>query len=940
LKREKVLRGIAHIACRHHKLVLLTAVILTVLAILPIGRGMHKSFDVSKMLPQDIPAAQAFTRAITDFGSADDAVVVFKLHEQTSEAVEAAGKVADGAVKTLLENPNVESAFCRMFTDEERDYFLKTVLPHRGLLLLDDEHLDAVKKKLEPDQIEKSVRRTARKLKGTVTSGKTSELAALNVVGLASIFEEGLKEIIGSSDDKISNSGYLVDKNRTMMLIIIQPRKPAQDVIFSETVMADIAAAVDAELEKTPEAAKKLFYVEYGGGYEIAKTYDHKVNSTLMGTVTTSVIAVILLFGYFFRRYGVLFYIGIPLVMIVAWTAGLGWLIFGQLNIVSCGFAAVLVGLGVDYAVHIYNRYVEERSTGENVYDSFSASLAHTGWGVIIGMVTTCFAFLALNAAEFSQLAEFGFLAGMGIAMSVPGMLFILPALIAWRNSYKPENIRVLRPTTFFLPELAGFMEKHRRKSFGITLLITFACGGVLLLRPEPIHFDPSLDSLRPQERVFELNGEIARAFSNRNPNKLYLLAYGESEEEALDEAARLVKGCKKLVENGDLEGYNSPMQYLPAPSMQKSRLEQLRSIDFDEALTTLRESIASQGLQEEAFSFTIDLLKQHQELLKTGGVVLATDFDGTPIWRFLKRLVAPHRERYDLKFAFPPESAFPLELAEDAKNRDDEVVAKAGDVLSQDDVRKLIDPALPHMKQVRRILVKARGWTVKTNIYLPTMKSSKVGALKIDSEWMQRVRQTLELKEKADVNAPGVGAYITGVSILTHELADVVKADFWNISVWVFLISMCVLACFYWRHPVRVVYCALPVSLGLLVLFGVMSAFHIDFNFVNILSVPIIIGLGIDNGIHLVNRFFEGDRKIRPMIVDTGRALMITSLTSMAGFGSLAISGYEGITSMGILCVLALATTLFSSLFMMPAIVSTFSPVEEKPKSHESDQD
>ena len=157
---------------------------------------------------------------------------------------------------------------------------------------------------------------------------------------------------------------------------------------------------------------------------------------------------------------------------------------------------------------------------------------------------------------------------------------------------------------------------------------------------------------------------------------------------------------------------------------------------------------------------------------------------------------------------------------------------------------------------------------------------------------------------------------------ILAHDLASVVKADFKRVSVAVFLICALVLALFFYKDPIRAVWSLTPILLGLLFLLGFMSAAGIHFNFVNILAVPIIIGLGVDNGIHLTERFYESGYSARTIASDTGRALIVTSLTSMAGFGSLAISGYEGVASMGRLTIYALGWVLFASLFSLPAVL------------------
>ncbi|MBN2710811.1 MAG: hypothetical protein JXR97_00050 [Planctomycetes bacterium] len=114
----KLLEFIARISCRRYKLVLCVAATLTVLSLLPpLMIGMHFAFDISKMLPQEIPAARAFTKAVVDFDSVDEAVVVFRLMDGMGQ-VDDVGRVAEKIAERLREDENIKSAFCRKFNEK------------------------------------------------------------------------------------------------------------------------------------------------------------------------------------------------------------------------------------------------------------------------------------------------------------------------------------------------------------------------------------------------------------------------------------------------------------------------------------------------------------------------------------------------------------------------------------------------------------------------------------------------------------------------------------------------------------------------------------------------------------------------------------------------------------------------------------------------------
>lgn len=936
MNHTQIFEKIAHLACRRYGWVLMVAAALTVLSwVPPVYKGMRNSFDLGRMLPQEIPAMRAFTRAITDFGGADDAVVVFYLsgkNEKAGDPIDTkvraenfklAAPLADRIVERLRKNEDIEGVFCRKYTKEEKDFLIKEELPKRGLVMLSEQDIAAVEHKLQPDVIRASVRHTANRLRSVVSSDKVDEMTTMNALGIAGIFNAATKSVSGNDEN---SSEYIVDKDRTMLLLVAQPKYPAQSIAFASKIMGEIEKETRAEIEaqaaKTP--AVKDLRVEFGGGYEAARTYASLVHWILFATLLCSTSGVVALFGFCYRRIGVVFYIGIPLLMVVSWTGGLGCLIFGQLNVISCSFAAVLMGLGIDYAIHIYNRYVEERGKGESVEESFRVGLSETGWGVLMGMATTCAAFASLLTTRFSQLAEFGVMGAMGIALSAPVMLFILPALITWRNIRRPEPPRALKPVNFFLPKLATLLERRRHATLFITVGMGVIC--VLLMIFHPVGFDDRMALLRPQQRAFELNGEIAQVFSNRNPNKLLLLAYGDNETQALEEAAKLTAGCDRLLKKGLINDYESVMRYLPAPSEQHKRLEQLSKIDFDKATGVFKEALKENGLTEDAFQFNFDLLRHHAELVKHPVPVLASDFASTPVGRLTTRFIAPRQQQYYIDQRLPEDSMYPVKLAKAAtSHKDDRIIYPAGTVLTREQVHALVSPSVPQEDRVKLLTIYDHGWSVKINIYPPVIEGSKDGDPKIDNDWLAKVKKELGLPEKLDPDHDK--GFLTGVALLSKELASVVKEDFERITLGIFGIAVLVLAIFYYKHPVRVIYSLMPLSLGLLYCFGIMSISGMKFDFINILSMPIILGISVDNGIHFVNRYFDDHRQMRPMVEITGRGMLITALANNIGFESLLVSGYQGLNSLGNLTALASTTVIFASLVAFPVILATLSP-------------
>lgn len=1003
---QRLLRGCGHLACTHHNEVLLVATVLTLLSFIPpylsVSSGSGFSASISKLMPRDNTSAQVFTRALNDFGAADEVYVVFRVdHEADLPAV---GRHVIGLAQRLASHPDFQDAYCQTVRPDEKDFLQEEIL-QRGLLYLPPAGVAEVEERLNEKALGKAVKRTASTLFAATGSEEKAHLILLKELGLDGIFRKHLPTLFRSFGSG-GPAGLLSappDESNPSALILLaaQPNGPAQRLEYSQQIMERVRRETTACHQAMPPALRAGVRVEYAGGYQVAVRYIAQIRSSLGWTLLTSLIGVLCLFGFCYRRYGVMLYVGVPLTMAVAWTMGAGWLIFGKLNMVSCAFAAVLVGLGVDYGIHIYNRYVEERAAGGGVEESFLVSLAQTGSGVVIGMLTTSMSFFALMVTQFKGLSQFGTLAGVGLALALPAMVFVMPALVVWRSKRGGgEHARTRRSSTFGLPRLAQVVKRHPWPIAITGIAAALVCGGAVLVNPNAIRFDERLASLRPtRDPVFALGKEIARRFTRKSPARQMVLITGDTQEEALNRASRLKTGLAALKEDGLLRDYELLTQFIPSPEEQKARRAAIGRIDFETAAAVLRAQSRRRNLDPLAFEPIFSFFENHRSLARADRPVLPTDYRHTPAWRLIHRLVGRHKIRYRLDHKRRPHvhevfaRGETLVLAEIPMTRTGELLFERGyhltptalDLLetrgvsivtcgttvagpterrTTSEARAALErgeavvlteairtaqgasilasgtqitpdiAALLERCDVRQIAAYDKGWSVLAYIYPPL---NQLEDLELKDDWVKTVR--------ARIGEDNDQVSVTGTMIVAHDLATVVKNDFRYITLAVGLIATLVLVVCY-RDLVKVFFSLLPIVLALLYLSGIMGlasffAARVEpssglydflsgisyFNFINVLVVPIIIGLGVDNGIHLVHRFYEAGRDVVPMVADTGRAIVITNLTSMVGFGSLWVGSYKGLTSMGMLSVFGLGLSLIASVVVLPAVITIFLP-------------
>ena len=123
-------------------------------------------------------------------------------------------------------------------------------------------------------------------------------------------------------------------------------------------------------------------------------------------------------------------------------------------------------------------------------------------------------------------------------------------------------------------------------------------------------------------------------------------------------------------------------------------------------------------------------------------------------------------------------------------------------------------------------------------------------------------------------------------------------------------------------RHFGYVLLTLMPVGSGMLMLFGVMGLLDIPLNPANMIVLPLILGIGIDDGVHVVHDFRNQNGRYM-LSRSTATAVLLTSLTTMIGFGSLMIAGHLGLKSLGRVLTIGVNCCLMTSLVMLPALLT-----------------
>jgi len=194
-----------------------------------------------------------------------------------------------------------------------------------------------------------------------------------------------------------------------------------------------------------------------------------------------------------------------------------------------------------------------------------------------------------------------------------------------------------------------------------------------------------------------------------------------------------------------------------------------------------------------------------------------------------------------------------------------------------------------------------------------------------IQARMKQEIYERDNLRE-FDAFATSISDKYFGMPLVGKQLEDYMKRDFLVST----LIAAALIIFILWgtlRGGIRALLAATPLILGYVWMLGGMKLLQIDFNFINITISPLLIGIGVDNGIHILHRYAE-ERAINSegAIERGGRmtavAVIVTSLTTMLVFGSLLLARTPGLRLLGASALFGIGFALVFSLLFLPAAI------------------
>ncbi|MEN8164774.1 MAG: MMPL family transporter, partial [Acidobacteriota bacterium] len=535
--------------------------------------------------------------------------------------------------------------------------------------------------------------------------------------------------------------------------------------------------------------------------------------------------------------------IGIPAAGLIALGTALVWLAAGlgltrgSVSMVVVGFAAVLLGLGIDAAIHGGAALRRHTLAGLGRFEAALKTVQEVGPAVLTASITTAAAFGVLAFSALPPLRELGMVIAFGMAMVIIATATLGLALASLLGRFHGRAGVVWTLIGQLVDSVVSLAEAWPRAVVMLATLATAAAGTQIT----GIELRPDLSRLRPANHpVVEAGRRLASTFGIGGDTATLLIT-GDDLDQALahSRSARAILGEKH-------PGITvlSPDQRLKGPKAISERLKTLRDLPFDEAATLLRAELLSAGLNPEAFSPGLSALEAFANGMDPGG------------------------ERHTL--------VDQLQITEDGQT----MAALA--------------------------------------LRLP------------EGLWPEGPPASV----RAAVEKVAPGALFASMPWVGADLRRLASRDLRRLSGLSLGLILIVVGLSFKGRPAATLMALGPVAFGTIWAFGLWGAMGRHLDLFGLAVLPVMLGLGIDDGLYSVHGTGrDGASGIGRSVRNSGRAMVLTTLTTAIAFGSLGLSHLPALRAAALLVPLAVLSCLAATLVVLPAIAVLTRPLKNTRK-------
>lgn len=551
----------------------------------------------------------------------------------------------------------------------------------------------------------------------------------------------------------------------------------------------------------------------------------------------------------------------VTLIFGLVWTAAFAIAALGSLNLISVAFAVLFIGLSVDFGIHYALRFEEARRAENDKHIALSNTAKSVGVALTLSAIGAAIAFYSFLPTDYDGLAELGLIAGTGMFIAFFANVTLLPAMLSLK-SFTSIAVTTTGSSKSSETQFPRLINRFYRPIIALFL----GLGVIALFWVPDVEFD--FDPLNLKNRDTESMSTLIDLMSDSRTSPYTISILTKNLETAEDLASSLA----------DLDAIKSAetlADYVPSEQDEKLEVVSTMALFLSPAFSGEFGYAKSEIPAPEALRLFIEALETtpgrkstkrlHAALLKIAGTKGGAG-------EFEHRLLAH----------------LPAQL----------------DALNQSLLADLVDiDSLPPSLRVRKVSNDGRA-------IVEVFPKYDVTDQKLLTEFVESVRT--------------IAPRAIGSPVVILEAGKAILGAFYQAGA-ISVVAIALMLFFVLGRLRDVLLVFAPLVLAGLFTLAASVLLVLPFNFANVIVLPLLFGLGVAGGIHLVARANARSASLPSDNSTTPRAVLFSALTTMGSFGSIALSAHPGTASMGALLTIAITLTLLCTLVFLPALMIAF---------------
>ncbi len=898
--REYVLKRLAKGHVKHPWMVLVIMLLITVL-MAGLSTRLTLSPRWSDLLPEDDPRTVHFNQIIDEFTSATSLILVLQGNEERIKAF--ADRVAPkikAAVDTTRNQPLVKRVDYKADMDFIRDH---------GLMLIKSDDLETTRQLYTDANLTGLLTNLNNSLEeeyvGREESISTREKEDRAVVMLDGIqaFVSFVQQIADGEaiDDSVAQAAmdrlllgepYFLSYDQQALILNIIPNFTMMDTDLLVSGTDEIQRIVDRELERFDG-------VQAGLTGMIAVGRDEMVYSqqSLGYTSLIAFAAILVLLILSFRMWIAPMLAGINLIVGIIWASGVAALAVGQLNIMTSMFAVILIGLGIDFSIHLITGFTEYHEGGASIQDAMSQTFMKLGKGILTGGVTTSVAFLAMTISHSRGMKEMGLVSGLGLLSILAVTFLFLPALLVLRARFQQRrehhrsDSRQQRDLSFgFLGRLATLLGRR----YIVTLTCALLISAFLVISAFGIKFDHNYMNIEPK-------GLVSIALQDTIMEKFDLgMDYGMVVADSPEQSHTLAETYRDASTVAMVEDISV---YLPTPEQQDRRRPHLLQVQSALEDSKLRSTLS----RSEMSTFITQLQRLEMNIIEIQDMAFLGGHD--KVDRKAQDLVGSPEDSTVGKRRIA-HLVNTCQADRDASRQSLTDYQKRVAPYVHDTLMRMANTEPMQLSDLPESILDQYSNEERTHFLVTVFPSGNIWQ---NARFLDRFTHDIE----------SISSRTTGMPSVFNALIDIIGRDGRN-AAFLTVLVMFGLLWFDFGKPGYALIAMIPLAVGCFWMVGLMHLLGEKLNVMNVMGIPLIIGIGIDDGVHIMHRWLgEGKERIKLVFASTGKAILLTSLTTMLGFGSLIFSVWRGFAQLGSALFIGVAACFLTTVVFLSPILT-----------------